>query len=234
MDKSGILYGVGVGPGDPALLTLKAVEMLQSCDAVAAPAAKGDHSAALDIVSEYIEGKDVFFCHAPMSRDPAVLGAAYDASAHAICERLEQGQKVCFVTLGDPAVYSTYAYIHHRVKARGYRAEMIPGITSFSAAAAALGTPLCEGGEMLHIIPGSYCGVEMGLDLPGTRVLMKSGRQLPQIYELLEARGLLEKAQMGVRVTMEGEELHTALTAKPTGGAGYFSTIIIREAGRNE
>lgn len=229
----GILYGVGVGPGDPALLTLRAVELLRYCDVVAAPSAGKDTTTALSIVEGYTAGKEVLLCPTPMTRDETALEQAACQSADLICARLDAGQTVCFITLGDPSIYSTYAYIHRRVHARGYTVQMVPGVPSFCAVAAALNTPLCEGGQMLHIIPASYDGADMGLDLPGAKVLMKSGRQLSAVSDQLKARGLLSNAKLGARVSMPGQllchDLSNPANAPDYDAVGYFATIIITE-----
>ncbi|MCD7838196.1 MAG: precorrin-2 C(20)-methyltransferase, partial [Clostridiales bacterium] len=125
--EKGILYGVGVGPGDPELLTVKAVRLLRAADVIAAPDSGGESRTALNIVRAYIEDKPVLLCPTPMTRDRETLDRAWEDNARRICALLEQGKQVVFVTLGDPAVYSTYFYLHRRVLARGYRAEIVPG-----------------------------------------------------------------------------------------------------------
>lgn len=125
----GILYGVGVGPGDPELLTAKAIRLLRECDAVAAPKSADGRQTALDIASPYIaEDKPVRLFDMPMTHDKQARNASHDAAADALCALLDEGKTVVFLTLGDPTVYSTYWYVHRRVVKRGYEAELVPGV----------------------------------------------------------------------------------------------------------
>ena len=141
----GILYGVGVGPGDPELLTAKAIRLLRECDAVAAPKSADGRQTALDIASPYIgQDKTILLFDMPMTHDRQARNASHDAAADALCALLDEGKTVVFLTLGDPTIYSTYWYVHKRVAARGYAAELVPGVPSFCAAAAAMGRALCE------------------------------------------------------------------------------------------
>lgn len=124
----GILYGVGVGPGDPELLTAKAIRLLRECDAVAAPKSADGRQTALDIASPYIgQDKSILLFDMPMTHDRQARNASHDAAADALCALLDEGKTVVFLTLGDPTVYSTYWYVHKRVAARGYAAELVPG-----------------------------------------------------------------------------------------------------------
>ena len=116
----GILYGVGVGPGDPELLTAKAIRLLRECDAVAAPKSADGRQTALDIASPYIgQDKTILLFDMPMTHDRQARNASHDAAADALCALLDEGKPVVFLTLGDPTIYSTYWYVHKRVAARG-------------------------------------------------------------------------------------------------------------------
>lgn len=229
--EKGILYGLGVGPGDPELMTVKAVRILQECDVVAGPQAGESEKTALKIASVYIEDKPVLYCDMPMTRDRALRDACHDKAADEICALLDAGKTVAFLTLGDPTVYSTYWYVHKRVAERGYDARLVPGVPSFCAAAAALGRALCEDNEMLHIIPASHTSTDDGLALPGNKVLMKAGRAILDVREKLEAQGKLEQAALVERCGMEGERIVTDLREldDPT---GYFSIILVKEDGQ--
>lgn len=156
--EKGTLYGVSVGPGDPENLTLKAVRVLKAADVIAAPSTGRNRQTALGIVADCIAGKPIVDCLTPMSKDLAVVARAHDKIADDICALLDEGKDVAFITLGDAGVYSTYYYTHERVVARGYRAEVVPGVTSFCDAAARLGRPLCEGSEPLLVVPVSTGG----------------------------------------------------------------------------
>ena len=225
--KQGILYGVGVGPGDPELLTVKAVRVIREADVVAAPN-PGTSRAALDIVPASTAGKPILDCPSPMHRDRAAAKAAYARTAEDICALLERGKTVAMLTLGDPTVYSTYMYVHRLVEEKGYEARVIPGVPSFCAAAAALGTPLCEGKERLLIIPAGYESLEESLDVEANKVLMKAGRSITELQDLLRRRGELDRASLAANCGMEGETLypHFADMDDPT---GYFSIVIVRD-----
>ena len=227
--SKGTLYGVGVGPGDPELMTAKAIRLLRECDVVAAPLSTGGRQTALDIAVPYIEAdKPVRLFDMPMTHDKAARNASHDAAADAICALLDEGKTVVFLTLGDPTVYSTYWYVHKRVAARGYAAELVPGVPSFCAAAAAMGRALCEDGEMLHIIPATHGRAEAGLALPDSKVLMKTGKSVLEVRELLRARGELANAALIERVGMEGQRLVEDLD-EIDAPSGYFSIILVKE-----
>lgn len=223
----GTLYGVGVGPGDPELLTLKAVRVIRDCPVIAVPEYGAGDQVALDIAREYVEGKTLLHLHLPMIRDAGELARCRAEAAGQIRDHLEQGRDVAFLTLGDPTVYSTYSYIHKLVTDMGLPAEMVPGVPSFCAAAAALGVPLCEGGQPLHILPASYENAGDALELDGVRVLMKSGKKLGEVLALLEQKGLLDNAVLAERVGMKNQRLLRDL--RNVEQSGYFSIVIVKE-----
>lgn len=226
--KKGILYGVGVGPGDPELLTLKAARILKEADIIAVPESTDGKQTALNIAAAYIAGKPVLDCPTPMLRDKQKLAENYDRIAAQMIDFLEDGKTVAFLTLGDSTIYSTYTYIHKRVRAQGYDARFVPGIPSFCAVAAALNLPLCEGSEMLHIIPASHERTDEGLSLPGNKVLMKAGRAVGEVRDKLAEQGALERAAMVERCGMEGEKIYRTL-ADLDENASYFSVIVVKE-----
>lgn len=227
--SKGRLYGVGVGPGDPELMTAKAIRLLRACDIVAAPQSTGGRQTALDIAAPYIaEDKPVRLFDMPMTHDKQARNASHDAAADALCALLDEGKTVVFLTLGDPTIYSTYWYVHRRVAARGYAAELVPGVPSFCAAAAAMGRALCEDGEMLHIIPATHGRAEEGLALSGSKVLMKTGKSVLEVRELLRQRGELGSAALIERVGMDGQRLIENLDELEQ-PSGYFSIILVKE-----
>ena len=225
--EKGKLYGVGVGPGDPELLTRKAERVLREADIVAVPDKGAGEKTALNIVSDLVAGKELLSCPAPMVRDQAVLEASYQESADRICARLDEGKTVAFITLGDPTVYSTYIYVHKKVLARGYEAELIPGVPSFCAVAARLSTSLCEGAERLLIVPASHDAADC-LDIRANKVFMKAGKAIGELQAQLAERGLLEHASLVANCGMEGE-LVCPRFADMTDGTGYFSIVLVKE-----
>ena len=188
MENKGILYGVGVGPGDPELMTLKAVKTIRNSDVIILPAKDRESCHAYRIASaavpELVE-KELLFIEFPMTHDRLKMQAAHDIIYSRIAELLVQGKKLSLLTIGDPSVYSTYMYMHRRAAEEGFRAEMISGTASFSAVSARLGIALGEGSEEIHIIPAS-ADIESTLGLHGTRVYMKSGKQLGRLIDMLE------------------------------------------------
>lgn len=230
MTAKGILTGVGIGPGDPELLTLKAVRTIAEADVIALPKTDEQYITALEIVKTAVDisAKDIIELYLPMTRDAEVLAASHQKAAEQIAQLLRAGKKVAFLTLGDPTIYSTYLYIHERVLKAGLEAQLVPGVPSFCAVAAKLNTALCKAGEPLHIIPASYHGEPKYLDWSGTKVLMKSGKSLQTVIEALRARNMLDSASMVERCGMSEEKIYTDLNAVNT-RTSYFSTIIVKD-----
>ena len=226
----GKLWGVGVGPGDPELLTVKAVRVLREADVVIVPDASSGDKVALNIAKDYLKDKQIQFVKTPMVRDKAVMDAAHEQAADTICALLDAGKQVAFLTLGDPAIYSTYMYIHQKVLRRGYAVEVVPGIPSFCAAAARLNQSLCLGREPLTIIPASHDQNDL-MDLPGNKVFMKAGRSILELQQALADKGLLEGASMVENCSMENEHVypHFADLKEPS---GYFSLVIVKGDGK--
>ncbi len=227
MDK-GILYGLGVGPGDPELLTLKAARILKEADVIAVPDKGSGEKTALNIVKDFVEGKPILPCPSPMIRDTEALDRAHEAIADSICAVLEQGKTVAYITLGDPSIYSTYCYVQTKVRARGYEAVMVPGVPSFCAAAARLGTPLCEGSQRLMIVPASHRDVSDCLGQDANLVFMKAGREIDALKRTLQENGLLDRAGMVENCTMAEERVYPRFADAPD-GSGYFSVVLVKK-----
>ena len=226
LTQGGKLWGVGVGPGDPELLTVKAVRVIREADVVLVPDAGTGDKVALNIAKDYLKDKEIRFVKTPMVRDRAVMDKAHEQAAEEIAGLLDAGKQVVFLTLGDPAIYSTYMYIHRKVMERGYDVEVVPGIPSFCAAAARLNRSLCLGREPLMIIPASH-DQEALMDVPGSKVFMKAGRSIVDLQSELKKRGLLEGAAMVENCGMENEKVypHFADLKEPS---GYFSLVIVK------
>ena len=225
---AGRLYGVGVGPGDPELVTLKALKVIKECGVIAFPGKDPEESTAYNIAlgaCPEIRNKELFGIYMPMSKDEGLLRKSHEEGAEILCGILDQGKDIAFLTLGDAALYSTYIYLHEEVIKRGYDAKIISGITSLSAAAAAFGISLAQKDEELHVIPASY-EIKEALALPGTKVLMKAGRKIKEIKEILTESGAF--AVMAENCTMEGERIYKGAENFPD-DAGYYSLMIIKE-----
>ena len=230
--KKGIFYGVGVGPGDPELLTLKAIRLLERCPVSAAPRTKSGEMLALEIASGAadLEGKTVLPLDFSMERDRAKQRASHRAAADLVEPYLAKGLDVAMLNLGDVSIYATYSYLMEIFKDRGYETVMVPGVPSFCAVAARLGVSLTEMNTALHISPG---GAALGeaLDLPGTKVLMKSGRQMPAVLEALKTKGTLGNSMLVQNCGLPGEAVYPDLSKAVPGedSMGYFATVIVKE-----
>lgn len=224
----GILYGVGVGPGDPELMTLKAVRMIKENPVIAVPGADVKETVAYKIAVQAVpelENKELLPIHMPMSHDKAVMEESHEKGAQIIGEILEQGKNVIFLTLGDPSIYSTFTYLQKKVEARGYKTGLVSGITSFCAAAARINIPLVEWNQQLMVIPAVH-KLDSAIDAPGTYVLMKSGKKMGQVKSILEKSG--KDVQMVENCGMEGEHIYHSLSEIPE-DAGYYSLIIAKD-----
>lgn len=225
---AGVLYCIGVGPGDPELLTRKAVRLIQSCPVAAAPggATSVAYQIALQAVPE-LSQKSCLDLHLPMTKDQTLLRESHDRAAKQLLAVLERKQDVALLTLGDPSIYSTCMYLQERVQNAGCSVQIVPGVPSFCAAAAALGVSLTEADQPLRILPASYPCTESELDCPGTKVLMKSGRQFAQVKQVLRDKGLWDKTMMVQNCGMENERIFPSL-ADTEEQAGYFTLLIVK------
>lgn len=229
---SGILYGVGVGPGDPKLMTYLAVETIQNCPVIAVPAEGKGNAVAYQIASGIVEGIDEKEClnlSTPMTKDRKVLDAAYELAAEQIIAKLQEGKDVACLTLGDPTIYSTYIYIHRIVKARGFETQIVNGIPSFCAVSAKLGDSLVDRAEQLHVVPSTY-DIEDALELPGTKVLMKAASKMGVVKKTLADKGL--KGSMIENCGMPGEHIYRGVEEIPD-QASYYSVIVVKENGHD-
>jgi len=161
----------------------------------------------------------------PMIKEKDRLKKIHDMDADKVCELLEEGKKLVFLTLGDPSVYSTYMYLHKRILKMGYEAEMVPGIPSFCAAASRINDSLAEKEEQIHIIPASY-EIGKALELSGTKILMKAGRKLPELKRRLQ--GQSEKVVMIENCGMENEAVYQGAECISE-EAGYYTLLIMKE-----
>lgn len=259
----GTFTGVGVGPGDPELMTLKAIRAIRECSVIVLPVSD---STLEEPVYEYVgEGreetghlsgsdqkcrryldkcvayriavgacpqtaqKDRVYLPMPMIKDRERLKMIHDLDTAAVEKRLDEGENVVFLTLGDPTVYSTCMYVHKRLKQDGYQTKIIPGIPSFCAAAARLDIPLAENRQELHILPASY-HIEESLDLPGTKILMKAGRKIGEAKRLLSEKEL--DALMVENCGMDDEKIYVGTEEIPE-QAGYYSLLIVKEGSKS-
>ncbi|MEA5091980.1 Cobalt-precorrin-2 C(20)-methyltransferase [bioreactor metagenome] len=226
----GTLYSVGIGPGDPELMTLKAVRLIVEADVIAIPQGDNDILTAKNIVNQVVDlsAKEQLLIYMPMTKDMVAMDKAHDEGADAVIKLLKEGKNVVFITLGDPTVYATCIYVHKRVLAKGYKAELIPGVPSFCAVAAKLNVALCERSEPLIILPGSYKESAAFLDGPGNKVLMKSASQIAKVRDELKERDLISHAAMIERCGLPGEKIYKDLNEIDE-KSSYFSVILVKE-----
>ena len=224
----GTLYGVGVGPGDPELMTLKAVRLIRENKIIAVPGADPKETVAYKIavqaVPELAE-KELLPIYMPMTHDPEELERNHAKGAQTLESHLEQGNSIVFLTLGDRCVYSTFSYLQKRVEQDGYPTALVSGITSFCAAAARLNIPLSEWNEQLHIVPAVH-RLDSTLSESGNYILMKSGKKMNQVKEILAQSN--RDVMMVENCGMENEHIYRSVEEIPD-DAGYYSLIIAKE-----
>lgn len=228
--RRGKIYGIGVGPGDPELMTLKARRLLEEADVVAVPVKKeGEESVALNIArgAVVIPEDKVLRVLFTMNKDKEKREACRQAAAGELMKYLDAGKNIAMPVLGDVAIYSTYSYVHKRLVKAGYEVEMVSGIPSFCAGASKASISLVEGNEGFGMIPSlkGMAQVEKALDTFDNLVIMKVGSHVKDVYELLKTRGLENNAVIVSNVGMEGEYVGPLL---PDRDYGYFTTMIIK------
>ena len=224
----GTAYGVGVGPGDPEYMTLKAIRLIKENDVIAVPGKVAKDAVAYKIAAAVVPelaDKELVPIYMPMVKDRELIDAEHKKAAKLVESYLDQGRNVVYITLGDSTIYCTFSYIQHYLEADGYPVELVAGIPSFCAAAARLNTPLTEWDEPLHVLPAVH-KLEDDLALGGNYVLMKSASQMSKVKDMLRRSG--RKAVMAENCTMENEKLYHSIDEIPD-DAGYFSLIIAKE-----
>ena len=225
---TGKAYGVGVGPGDPELMTLKAVRLIRENDIIMVPGTDVRESVAYKIAVQAvpeIEKKELIPIDLPMLKDREALKKSHRDGAKLIESYLDSGKNVVFLTLGDSTVYCTFTYIQAYLKEDGYDTELVNGITSFTAAAAALNIPLSEWDEEIHIIPAAH-SIIGSLELDGNYVLMKSGKRMKEVKDLLIKSG--RKVSCVENCGMQDQKIYRSASEIPD-ESGYFSLIIAKE-----
>lgn len=226
-----VFYGIGVGPGEADLITLKAIKAIKKSDVLILPAKDRESCRAYCIAQKalpFIKDMDCEFIPFPMSMKEAELNDFHKEVSNKVEEYLKAGKNVGFLTIGDVSIYSTFDYIDRIVSRDGYRTEYVCGIPSFSAAAAALKCPLVIGDEEMHIIPGS-ADVENALKLSGTLVFMKAGKALTELKEILTLEEQAGRAEIfAVSNCGMDNEVITEGAEKITCERGYLTVVIVR------
>ncbi len=217
---SGILYAVGVGPGDPELLTLKAVKIMEKAEVIACPSKNNKPGVAYAIAAQtcpFLTSKEILSLNFPMNKEN--LSDAHKSAAETIIAELATGKDVAFLTLGDPCLYSTFSYITEMVKKAGYETQVINGIPSFCAAAAKTGLSIAEGDDAVLITAGKYKPFD------GTLIIMKAGSKLKELKSQIQ--GCEKTAYLIENCGMQDEKIYSGLDEIPD-KSGYFSILIVK------
>jgi precorrin-2/cobalt-factor-2 C20-methyltransferase len=224
---SGILYGLGLGPGAPDLITLRAARLIEGAKVIAYPALEDGASFARSIASALIpEGAHEIVMKVPMTTERAPAQAAYDRGAAEIAEALDAGEDVVVLCEGDPFFYGSFMYIFARLAPR-FEVVVVPGVTSIAAVAASAGRPLVARNERLTVLPGPLSEAELTERIAGAEsvAIMKVGRHLPKIRRVIEALGLTDRATYVERASLPEEVVLPLSDAPET--APYFSMILL-------
>lgn len=235
---SGKLYGIGVGPGDPELLTVKAVRLIKEADIIITPKTeKKDGSVALNIASPYIDEThtEIVPVVFPMVFHPETLSDAWLEARKVIVSYLEEGKNVVFLTLGDPMFYSTYMYVYRLIEDCGYEIETIPGITAFCAIGSHLGYPIVEKEEVLAVVPATASKekIDSVLAVADDAVIMKVYKNFKDVQELLVKHDMADDAVMISRIGLDDEEVYRGLDqVSPDTKLNYLSTILAKRKDR--
>ena len=238
----GTFYVVGVGPGDPQLMTLKAARILEECDVWFVPSAfENGGSMALKIASGAVqrEGKTILSHRFPMKQihrgeapDPEVK-SAWQEAAKTIMASLADGKDVVFPTLGDPAIYSTGFYVCETLQEYGspFKVEIIPGVSAIGASSAVAALPLCLGDERLVVIPATFENERIRelLELSDVVVFMKVYKVMARLVGLLEELGLVDNAVLVERCSLNDQKIWTNVREAVGPDIHYFSTMVVRK-----
>ena len=232
MDLTGTFYGIGVGPGEPELLTLKAIDALKKIDVLIAPKTeKKSDSVALSIAQPHLKPSvEIIYQTFPMIKDFAEEKEIFEANKEEILNELRGGKNVGFATLGDPMFYSTYIYIFRLLKSCGVKIVTIPGVPAFLAIAAQIGRPLAYGNDILTIIPATaeLDAIKNFLNKADATVLMKVYKNFPEVVDELKVHGMIDEAVLVSRCGLDDEKIITDLAAHKDEHLNYLSTILTR------
>jgi len=227
MTTPGTLYGVGLGPGAPDLMTLRTARLIENAAVIAYPTLAGGDSFARAIAADLIPAtaREIIM-DVPMTVDRAPAQAAYDTGAAEIARALTAGDDVICLCEGDPFFYGSFMYLFARLKGR-FDVQVVPGVTSVTACAATAGMPLVARNERLTVLPGPLPEDELCARIDGAESLaiMKVGRHLPKLREVITSLGLLDQAVYIERATLPAEKVLPL--AQAPDNAPYFSMILL-------
>lgn len=225
---SAVLYGVGVGPGDPELLTLKAHRLIRHAPVVAYPVNGEGESFAQSIVRQFIAADAVHLpIHVPMKTERAPARCAYDTAAVEISAHLDDGRDVVFLCEGDPFFFGSFMYLFERLKAK-HACKVVPGVTSLTACAAELGRPLAARNDVLKVLPAPLEAAALTEELKSAEsaAIIKVGRHFEKVRAVLEKLDLTHTAWIVEAATNPQQQIRP-LADVPAGEKPYFSTILV-------
>ena len=236
MMAMGTLYGVGVGPGDPELITVKAYRIMKEADVIAYPKKrKGTKSYAFQIVEAYVDAgnKEMLGLAFPMTKDEDILTREWNAIVDQIFPYLQEGKDVAFVTEGDPMLYSTFIHLQRLLNERypDIPIVSIPGVSSVNGAASRLGIPLADGDEWMAIVPATADCEKMkqALETNDAIVFIKVAKVLGMMIELLEELDLLDKASVATKVTSKDEWIWRDIRELRHAELEYLTLMIVKK-----
>ncbi len=230
---NGWVCGVGVGPGDPELLTLKALRIIREADVIAFPAPLEGESFARSIVASYLDDARIELpIRMPMQVARFPAAAVYDRAVQEIAAHLEDGRGVAVLCQGDPFLYGSFLYLFARLSA-DWPVEVVPGVSSLTACAAAAGSALAARNDMLSVLPAPLADAELEARLStcDAAALVKIGRHFPRVRSLLMRLGLADRARLVVHAGLPDERVLPLDAADPA-DVPYFSTILLHKRGR--
>lgn len=231
---NGVFYGIGVGPGDPELLTVKAIRAMEKVDVLIAPKTeKKEGSVALSIARPYLK-KDVQIVYQvfPMVKGFAENSAdAWEANKQEILALLREGKNVAFLTLGDPMFFSTYIYVFRLLEHEDIEIQTIPGIPAFAAIGSQMGYPIVEGDDVLSIIPATAAPekVEKAVQSADNVVLMKVYKNFDKVTDMLARNHMASQAVLVSRAGLPDERVIDDIEAHKEEKLNYLSTILTRK-----
>lgn len=228
---TGILYGIGVGPGDPELLTVKAARILARVPVIAYPQSAEGESLARRIAAPFIPEAAVELPFiVPMRKERSPARCAYAAAAEAIAARLEDGLDVAVLCEGDPFFYGSFMYLFERLS--HHQVQVVPGVTSLTASAAALGRPLAARNDVLKIIPAPLDRARLAAEIAAAEAVavMKVGRHFDKVRAVLRELGLADRAFLVTSAGWEDQSI-APVDGVADGAQPYFSTILLYKGG---